>query len=64
VLVELKYGHRPPDWMEALIRTLAPTRVSFSKYAAAMTSRVVQTLMTPGIASDAFGCGQTLGGRS
>ena len=36
-LVELKYGTLPPAWMELLIRTLAPSRVSFSKYAAAMS---------------------------
>ena len=38
VLVELKYGDAAPTWMDALIRTLAPARVSFSKYVAAMTS--------------------------
>jgi len=38
VLVELKYGDTPPAWMDGLIRTLAPARVSFSKYVAAMTS--------------------------
>lgn len=35
-LVELKYGVRPPAWMEALIAQLAPWRVPFSKYVAAM----------------------------
>ena len=35
-LVELKYGVRPPAWMDALIVQLAPWRVSFSKYVAAM----------------------------
>ena len=35
-LVELKYGARPPEWMEALIAQLIPWRVSFSKYVAAM----------------------------
>ena len=38
VLVELKYRDTPPTWMDTLIRTLAPARVSFSKYVAAMTS--------------------------
>lgn len=36
-LVELKYGVRPPEWMSALIVQLAPWRVSFSKYVAAMS---------------------------
>jgi len=35
-LVELKYGVQPPAWMDALIVQLAPWRVSFSKYVAAM----------------------------
>jgi hypothetical protein len=35
-LVELKYGARPPEWMEALIAQLIPWRISFSKYVAAM----------------------------
>jgi len=35
-LVEVKYGVNPPPWMAALIVQLAPWRVSFSKYAAAM----------------------------
>jgi hypothetical protein len=35
-LIELKYGAQPPAWMDALIVQLAPWRVSFSKYAAAM----------------------------
>ena len=35
-LVELKYGARPPAWMDALIVQLIPWRVSFSKYVAAM----------------------------
>jgi len=35
-LVELKYGVRPPAWMDALIVQLAPWRVPFSKYVAAM----------------------------
>jgi hypothetical protein len=35
-LVELKYGLRPPAWMDALTVQLAPWRVSFSKYVAAM----------------------------
>jgi hypothetical protein len=38
-LVELKYGVRPPAWMNALIVELAPWRVSFSKYVAAMSQR-------------------------
>jgi hypothetical protein len=38
LLVELKYGGAPPEWMDALIRTLAGSRVSFSKYVAAMTA--------------------------
>jgi hypothetical protein len=37
-LVELKYGAQPPAWMEALIAQLAPWRVSFSKYVAAMNA--------------------------
>ncbi len=36
-LVELKYGGRPPAWMDALIVQLTPWRVSFSKYVAAMS---------------------------
>jgi hypothetical protein len=36
VLLELKHGFDTPDWMLPLINTLAPARVSFSKYAAAM----------------------------
>ena len=36
VLLELKHGFDVPDWMLPLINTLAPARVSFSKYAAAM----------------------------
>lgn len=35
-LVEVKYAVDPPAWMEALTVQLAPWRVSFSKYAAAM----------------------------
>jgi hypothetical protein len=35
-LVELKFSLPKPVWMEALIAQLAPWRVSFSKYAAAM----------------------------
>ena len=35
-LVELKYSIDPPPWMQALIVQLAPWRISFSKYAAAM----------------------------
>jgi hypothetical protein len=35
-LVEVKYGVNPPPWMAALIVQLAPWRVSFSKYVAAM----------------------------
>ncbi len=35
-LVELKYGVRPPAWMDELIVQLIPWRVSFSKYVAAM----------------------------
>jgi hypothetical protein len=37
-LVELKYVLDPPPWMTALIEQLDPWRVSFSKYAAAMTA--------------------------
>jgi hypothetical protein len=36
VLVELKYSGQPPGWMDGLIHTLSPWRVSFSKYATAM----------------------------
>lgn len=36
VLLELKHGFDVPPWMLPLIDTLAPARVSFSKYAAAM----------------------------
>lgn len=39
-LVELKYSTTPPPWMDALIGRLAPWRVSFSKYAAAMSESV------------------------
>ncbi len=37
-LLELKYVLDPEQWMAALIEQLAPWRVSFSKYAAAMTA--------------------------
>jgi hypothetical protein len=37
-LVELKYALDPPPWMDALIVQLAPWRISFSKYAAAMNA--------------------------
>jgi len=37
-LLELKYALDPPPWMAALIEQLAPWRVSFSKYAAAMAA--------------------------
>lgn len=37
VLVELKFGEWPPAWMDVLIDALAPSRVSYSKYVAAMT---------------------------
>jgi hypothetical protein len=40
-LLELKYGLDPPPWMAALIEQLDPWRVSFSKYAAAMTASAV-----------------------
>jgi hypothetical protein len=36
VLVELKFAVAPPGWMEGVIARLAPWRVSFSKYGAAM----------------------------
>jgi hypothetical protein len=36
VVMELKYGTRPPLWMRPLITQLKPWRVSFSKYVAAM----------------------------
>jgi hypothetical protein len=36
VLLELKHGFDVPQWMLPLIQTLAPARVSFSKYGAAM----------------------------
>jgi hypothetical protein len=36
-LLELKYVLDPEPWMATLIEQLAPWRVSFSKYAAAMT---------------------------
>jgi hypothetical protein len=39
-LLELKYVLDPEPWMAALIEELAPWRVSFSKYAAAMTASV------------------------
>ena len=37
VLVELKFGEEPPGWMAALAAALVPWRISFSKYATAMT---------------------------
>ncbi|MEQ1575932.1 MAG: polyphosphate polymerase domain-containing protein [Vicinamibacterales bacterium] len=37
VLLELKYGTQPAAWMTPLIARLAPSRVSFSKYVAAMS---------------------------
>ncbi|MET0212497.1 MAG: polyphosphate polymerase domain-containing protein [Vicinamibacterales bacterium] len=39
-LLELKYVLDPEPWMATLIEQLAPWRVSFSKYAAAMTASV------------------------
>jgi hypothetical protein len=36
VLLEMKYAIEPPPWMAALIVRLAPWRVPFSKYVAAM----------------------------
>ena len=39
-LLELKYVLDPEPWMATLIEALAPWRVSFSKYAAAMTASV------------------------
>jgi VTC domain len=39
-LLELKYVLDPEPWMATLIEELAPWRVSFSKYAAAMTASV------------------------
>jgi hypothetical protein len=36
VILEIKHGASEPCWMEGLTRTLAPRRVSFSKYATAM----------------------------
>ena len=36
MLVELKYGAGPPDWMAQLIDALEPSRISFSKYVTAM----------------------------
>jgi hypothetical protein len=38
VLVELKYGECLPEWMEALMRALAPSRIGFSKYVSAMSA--------------------------
>jgi hypothetical protein len=35
-ILELKYSNQPPAWMNTLILELAPHRVSFSKYRAAM----------------------------
>ena len=35
VVVEVKYGPRPPQWMRPLLASLAPYRLSFSKYIAA-----------------------------
>jgi hypothetical protein len=40
-LLELKYVLDPEPWMATLIEELAPWRVSFSKYAAAMTASVL-----------------------
>ncbi len=37
VVLELKYGSTPPDWMLPLIAELRPWRVPFSKYVAAMS---------------------------
>jgi len=37
-LMELKCGPMLPPWMDELVVQLAPWRVSFSKYAAAMTA--------------------------
>jgi hypothetical protein len=37
-LLEVKYALDPEPWMAALIEQLAPWRVSFSKYATAMTA--------------------------
>jgi hypothetical protein len=35
-IIELKYSTQPPKWMRALMARLAPHRVNFSKYKAAM----------------------------
>jgi len=64
VLLELKYGERPPDWMDALIRTLAPARVSFSKYVTAMTAHAATTVVTPHVQFAEVRCFQTVGARS
>ncbi len=64
VLVELKYGERPPAWMDTLIRTLAPARVSYSKYVAAMASHAAATLVTRHVQCDLSRSYQTVGARS
>ena len=43
-LVELKHGPASPLWMEGLIVQLAPWRVSFSKYAAAMNAHTADNI--------------------
>jgi hypothetical protein len=40
-IVELKYMEEPPAWMASLITELAPYRVRFSKYSAAMEQQLV-----------------------
>jgi hypothetical protein len=35
-IIELKYVNRPPQWMRTLTTSLAPYRINFSKYKAAM----------------------------
>ena len=47
VLLELKHGFHIPTWMLPLMETLAPARVSFSKYATAMQEHVPERTATP-----------------
>jgi hypothetical protein len=37
-LLEIKSGHEAPSWIQLLLDALAASRISFSKYAAAMSA--------------------------
>jgi hypothetical protein len=49
-ILEIKYADRPPAWMDALLRYIAPYRLPFSKYAAAVRQHVEGTVQEASIA--------------